>query len=63
MTQQTKGLGINWSWISRFGSVRFGFWVDWSALICDLSHITVVMVGSVLHVLNTTVWQSYRVGA
>ena len=52
---------MDWG-IGRGGSVGFGFRIDWGALVGDLGHVAVVVVGGVLDVLDSAVWQGHRVG-
>ena len=52
---------MDWG-IGRGRSVGLGFRIDRGALVGDLGHVAVVVVGGVLDVLDSAVWQGHRGG-
>ena len=52
---------MNWS-VGWSGCVWLGFWIDRSALVGDLSNVTIVVVSCVLDVLDSTIRKSNGVG-
>ena len=48
---------MNWS-VGWSGCVWLGFWIDRSALVGDLSNVTIVVVSCVLDVLDSTIGKS-----
>ena len=61
MTKHNEGLGVvGWS---RGGGIGLGLGVDSSSLVCDIGDISIIAVGRVLDMLDTSIGKSNRVGA
>ena len=61
MTKHNEGLGmVGWG---RGGGIGLGLGVDSSSLVCDIGDISIIAVGRVLDMLDTSIGKSNRVGA
>ena len=61
MTKHNEGLGVvGWS---RGGGIGLGLGVDSSSLVCDIGDISIIAVGRVLDMLDTSIGKSNRVRA